>query len=145
MTESDPPRDNVDERTGLEVLELGECVALLESMPIGRVVFIDDEGQPLALPVNYRWHEDAVVFRTLAGQKLFAAVTNQRVSFEVDDWDAETRTGTSVLVKGKAEVVDQWAHREQLEQLGLSPWSEEKWRVLWIRIVAVEITGRRLG
>ena len=141
MTDETIRAGEVEERTGLGVMDRAECVALLEISPIGRVAFVDDEGQPIALPVNYCWHDDAVVFRTLEGQKLFAAVTNQRVSFEVDRWDATSRTGESVLVKGKAAQVDVWAEREQLEQLGLAPWSDEKWRPIWIRIDPVEISG----
>lgn len=142
MTEDDR-RVEVDERTGMEILGQSECIALLIDTPIGRIVFVDDGGQPLALPVNFRWHEESVVFRTLDGQKLQAAVMNQRVSFEVDQWDPVTRTGSSVIVKGKSSAVDQWAEREQLEQIGLAPWSGEKWRTTWVRIVPVEITGRR--
>jgi uncharacterized protein len=145
MTESDRAGGEVDERTGSEVMDRRECVALLEATPIGRVVFVDEEGQPLALPVNYRWHDDAVVFRTLEGQKLLAALTNQRVSFEVDSWDSETRAGESVIVKGKAASVDQWADRELLEQIGLEPWSTGPWRTTWIRITPTELTGRRVG
>lgn len=143
MTESVPDPVDVDERTGLEILGRSACIALLENTPIGRVVFVDDSGQPLALPVNFRWHEESVVFRTLDGQKLQAALMNKRVSFEVDQWDPVARTGSSVIVKGKAAAIDQWAEREQLEQIGLTPWSEEKWRTTWVRVTPVEITGRR--
>ena len=135
----------IDDRTGMEVLGLEECLALLGSTPIGRVVFVDGEGQPLALPVNYLWYEDSVVFRTLEGQKVRAAVANQKVAFEVDRWDPETGTGISVLVKARAEVVDQWAEREQLEQLDLLPWAHEVWRTTWIRLTPVDISGRRVN
>ncbi len=144
MNESRTGTANIDQRTGLEILGPAECEALLQRMPIGRVVFVDDEGQPLALPVSYRWHEGNVVFRTLEGQKLRAAVMNQRVTFEVDFWDPETRTGASVLVKGKASTVDEWAEIELLEQLGLMPWASERWRARWIRVTPVEISGRRV-
>jgi nitroimidazol reductase NimA-like FMN-containing flavoprotein (pyridoxamine 5'-phosphate oxidase superfamily) len=145
MTESDQANREIEERTGSEIMDRRECVALLEAMPIGRIVFLDDEGQPLALPVNYRWHDDSVVFRTLEGQKLVAAWHNQRVSFEVDTWDYETRSGESVIVKGKAANVELWADRELLEQIGLDPWSSGPWRTTWIRITPIEVTGRRVG
>lgn len=145
MSDGQETPTKFDARTGLTVMDIGECVEVLEKQPIGRVVFVDDAGQPIALPVNYRWHEDSVVFRTLEGQKLFAALMNRRVSFEVDDWDHDSRTGTSVLVKGKASRIDQWADREQLEQLGLVPWAHEQWRHVWIRVEPVEVTGRRIS
>ena len=145
MTESDQAGGEIEERTGSEVMDRSDCVALLEATPIGRIVFLDEEDQPLALPVNYRWHDDAVVFRTLEGQKLVAALTNQRVSFEVDTWDLETRSGESVIVKGQAANVELWADRELLEQIGLEPWSNGPWRTTWIRITPTEVTGRRVG
>lgn len=144
MDESGTGTTNIDERTGLEILDPAACEALLGRMPVGRVVFVDDEGQPLALPVSYRWHDAKVVFRTLEGQKLHAAVRNQRVSFEVDYWDPDTHTGASVLVKGKASAVEDWAEVEDLEQLGLVPWASERWRASWIRVTPVEISGRRI-
>lgn len=145
MSERQESQAIVDARTGMAIMDLAECVEMLESTPIGRIVFVDGEGQPIALPVNFRWHEDAVVFRTLEGQKLLAAVMNQRVSFEVDEWAHDSRVGASVLVKGRAVKVDPWADREQLEQLGLLPWGESTWRPAWVRIDPVEITGRRLA
>ena len=132
-----------DDRTGLLVMTAEECEELLASTPIGRVVFVDD-GQPIALPVNYRWFEDCVVFRTLEGQKLRAAVLEAPVSFEVDRWDPVTQSGASVLVKGQASDVTDWAEKERLEELGVVPWAKQPWKQSWVRIVPDEVTGRRL-
>lgn len=134
-----------DERVvaGLEVLDVDECLRLLERTPVGRIVFNGPDG-PAAVPVNYRWHEDSVVFRTLDGQKLDAAAMGQQVAFQIDDWDVDSRTGWSVLVKGRAREVVDWAEREQLEQLQLVPWAKGVWRPAWVRIEPGEITGRRL-
>lgn len=132
-----------DDRSGLLRLTRNECVELLAANGIGRIVFVDG-GQPLALPVNYAWFEDTVVFRTGDGQKLAAAASGQRVAFEIDEIDNETREGTSVLVKGTARTVQNWAEREQLEQLGVQPWQRLPWRRDWVRVVPDEITGRRL-
>ncbi len=129
---------------GLDVLDRMTCLRLLEETPIGRIVFIEDGGQPMALPVNYLVVDGAIVFRTLEGQKLSAASIGQRVAFEVDDWDPDHRAGWSVVVKGRAEEVTQWAEAEQLEQQGLVPWAHGEWRTLWVRVTPDEITGRRL-
>lgn len=133
----------IDERTGIGVIDPAECVTLLESTPLGRVGFAVD-GAQVILPVNFLWFEDAVVFRTLEGQKMDAAIFVQPVAFEVDAWDPEERTGWSVLVKGLAHRVNQWAEIEALERQGLVPWSKRKWRPYWVRIDPDEITGRRL-
>lgn len=138
-----PSSGQRDERTGLLRLAHDECVELLASNEIGRIVFVDD-GQPVALPVNYAWFEDSIVFRTGTGQKLAAAALGQRVAFEIDEIDAATRAGVSVLVTGTARTVENWAERERLEQLGVQPWQRLPWRREWVRIDTDKITGRRL-
>ena len=143
MTDTQPMPEDRDERTGLIHLSRDECVDVLTSASIGRVVFVVDQ-QPLALPVNYAWFEDSIVFRTGEGQKLYAATLGQRVAFEVDRIDESARSGVSVLVKGPARAVENWAEREQLEQLGVQPWQHLPWRRRWVRIGADEITGRKL-
>ena len=136
--------DTALDAVGLDVLDRTTCLRLLAETPIGRIVFIEDGGQPMALPVNYLLVDGAIVFRTLEGQKLSAASIGQRVAFEVDDWDPDRRSGWSVVVKGRAEEVTQWAEAEQLEQQGLVPWAHGAWRTLWVRVVPDDITGRRL-
>jgi hypothetical protein len=96
------------------------------------------------LPVNFAWFEDSVVFRTGAGQKLHAATVGQKVAFEIDEIDQATHAGSSVLVKGTANEVTDWAEQEQLEQLSVRPWQRQPWRRGWVRIVPSEITGRKL-
>ena len=128
---------------GLAALSDKECESLLEQNQVGRVVFVSGE-YPIALPVNYRWFDGSVVFRTLEGRKLNAAVSNRAISFEIDGWDAGRHTGWSVLVKGHGRQVENWAEQEQLEQLGLDPWSHGDWKVCWIRIEAEVVEGRTL-
>ena len=77
--------------------------------------------------------------------KLEAAGLGGKVAFEVDHLEESSREGTSVLVKGTARVVDDWAEQEQLEQLDIRPWQRQPWRRSWMRIDPTEITGRRLG
>ncbi len=128
-------------RTG--VIDAAQCTELVASTPIGRVGFVSD-GVPLVLPVNFAWHEGAVVFRTLEGLKLAAAAKGLPVCFEVDQWDADARSGWSVVLRGQASEVKGWAEIEQLENIGLVPWSREKWRPLWVKIEPTEISGRVL-
>lgn len=55
----------------LHPLTVDECLRLLESRSVGRIAFVDD-GDPQVLPVNYRVHEGAIVFRTHYGPLLDA-------------------------------------------------------------------------
>lgn len=141
-TEPTPPLER-DDRTGLFKLSMEQCIDVLATSSIGRIVFVDGD-QPMALPVNYAWFEDSVVFRTGEGQKLHAATLAQKVAFEIDEIDETTHAGSSVLVKGIAEEVTEWAEQELLEQLPVRPWQRQPWRRGWVRIVPSEITGRKL-
>ena len=143
MTDKTNAPGERDERTGLFKLTTEECVEALEASSLGRIVFLDGD-QPVALPVNFAWHDDSIVFRTGEGQKMYAATLGQRVGFEVDDIDPVDHTGLSVLVKGRATAVTDWAEQELLEQLDVRPWQRQPWRRGWIRIVPSDITGRKL-
>jgi hypothetical protein len=142
-TSNDPEFVAIDITSKMGVLDEGTCVELLESTPIGRIGFSAD-GELLVLPVNFKWHEQGVVFRTLEGQKLAAAAENQHVCFEVDHWDAGTRTGWSVVVQGVAREVTNWAEDALLDELGLVPWAKAQWRPIWVRIEPTMISGRVL-
>ncbi len=143
MTDEPTAPGERDERTGLFKLTTEECVDVLASSSVGRIVFLDGD-QPVALPVNYAWHDNSIVFRTGEGQKMYAATLGQRVGFEVDDINPKEHSGVSVLVKGKAKAVSDWAEQEQLEQLAVRPWQRQPWRKGWVRVVPSDITGRKL-
>lgn len=134
-----PPMD----RTGLEVLSAQECDRLLAENVIGRVAFVAD-GEPVVLPVNYRLHQGAVVFRTARGEKLEAAARRAPVAFEIDGWDPNAHTGWSVLVRGVAEEVLDQDQVAELETLGLRPWAESPQRRMWVRIRREDVSGRRI-
>ncbi len=138
-----PPTDGA----GLITLDRDECIRLLLSTPIGRMAFRDvtDEGRITVLPVAFDWVDEGIVFRTLDGAKLAAAVGHEPVAFEIDSWDEARRTGWSVLVHGVAHAVTEWAEVEQLERAGVMAWAKERWRDRWIRIEPHEVTGRRLA
>lgn len=140
---NDPEYVAIDVTSKMGVLDEATCVELLESTPIGRIAFATD-GELLVLPINFRWYEHSVVFRTLEGHKLAAAAEQQHVCFEVDHWDADTRTGWSVVVQGVAHEVRQWAEEAQLDDLGLIPWARAEWRPIWVQIEPTMISGRVL-
>ncbi len=134
---------SIDAASGMGVIAEDLCIELLEATPIGRIAFTVD-GHPMVVPVNFAWFEDTVVFRTLEGQKLEAAAEGQRVCFQIDQWSAADRSGWSVVVVGPAREVTDFAEREQLENVGLVPWSKAKWRQSWIRVEPESISGRVL-
>jgi nitroimidazol reductase NimA-like FMN-containing flavoprotein (pyridoxamine 5'-phosphate oxidase superfamily) len=142
VTESIEP-EAIDVVSRMGVIDEARCMELVQSTPIGRVGFLSD-GAPLVLPVNFAVDEGTIVFRSLEGQKLAAAAENQTVCFEVDQWDAKAKAGWSVVLQGTAREVTDWAEKEQLENIGLTPWAKEQWRPLWVRITPTELSGRIL-
>ena len=138
MSES-PPTDH----RGLVVLTLEECEGMLAARPIGRIAVIA-AGEPLILPILFRYINGTIVFRTAPGEKLDAVWQSAPAAFEVDDWDVQTRTGWSVLVRGQTEAVQDDAQIRELEGLGLDEWVPSSQPSTWVRIRTVEITGRRI-
>ena len=133
----------LDGRTWMEHLSPQECWALLREVPIGRVGVLVDSA-PEIYPVNYGVDGETIVFRTDPGTKLRALDRSPTVCFEVDLVDVEARGGWSVLVKGRALELTQPADLLTAAELPLRFWgSGDKFH--WIRIVPVEITGRRIA
>ena len=131
------------DHAGLETIPLDDCLRLLASVPVGRVGFLSD-GEVVVLPVNHAVAGQDVVFRTTQGSKLSAAESENRVTFEADHYDPRGRTGWSVLVTGRAEMVYDDAEIAALDRLGLEPWPDAINRSFWVRIRPVAVTGRRL-
>ncbi|SDP39030.1 Nitroimidazol reductase NimA, pyridoxamine 5'-phosphate oxidase superfamily [Nakamurella panacisegetis] len=132
-----------EDHTGMGVLPLETCLEHLSSARIGRVAFLAD-GYPIILPVNHGVDHGTVVFRTTEGSKLDAAELQLPVAFEVDGFDAERRTGWSVLVRGIAAPVASPAEIARLSELRVWPWADSVSRTSWVRITAHEITGRQI-
>jgi nitroimidazol reductase NimA-like FMN-containing flavoprotein (pyridoxamine 5'-phosphate oxidase superfamily) len=130
---------------GLELLSESQCFGLLSAVPAGSVgrVGVTISGLPVILPVNYAFVGGAVVFRTGVGTKLDAATRNAIVAFEVDDYDAHTHAGWSVLVIGRASTVDGHRERAVYSFLDGSPWTHGA-RHNFVRVQLEMITGRRI-
>src|SRR5262249_52778516 len=111
--------------------------------PVGRVGFVD-HGEPVILPVNFAVDGRSMVFRVGQGSKLSAALMEQPICLEVDEWDGVSHTGWSVLAKGVAHTVDDDEHTRHLRGLPVQPWSSPELRQRWVRIVVDEISGRRI-
>jgi nitroimidazol reductase NimA-like FMN-containing flavoprotein (pyridoxamine 5'-phosphate oxidase superfamily) len=130
------------DHAGLEILPFDECLRLLASVPVGRIGFFAD-GEVVLLPVNHVIDGQDPVFRTARGSKLSAAEGQNLAAFEADHYDEQTRTGWSVLVIGRAEVVYDEAEVQRLNRRGLHPWVTAVERPFWIRIRATSVSGRR--
>ncbi|MGP3964245.1 pyridoxamine 5'-phosphate oxidase family protein [Nonomuraea sp. 3N208] len=131
----------------LEVLDEEECLQLIGPGGIGRVAFNGSHG-PTVLPVNYKMHGGAIVFRTAAGGPMDRDLrtglegVDIKIAFEVDLIDETNREGWSVLVQGPAHHVPP-EEVPEVSRAGVTPWAGGE-RALYIRIACQEITGRRI-
>ena len=129
-------------------LDEAECLRLIEPGGIGRLAFAG-RFDLTVLPVNYRLHKGAILFRTAqdstTDEDLRTGISNAeyRVAFEIDDFDMAKREGWSVLLQGPAHHLDSDEERAEAESAGVDTWPDGG-REHYISIVPARITGRRI-
>lgn len=117
-----------------------DCWHLLRSAEIARVAWNGPHGVAV-VPVNYAIADGALWFRTSPYAAVARDGGEQWIAAEVDNLDARSGTGWSVVVRGVAELVDAMQVPEHLVDLRVWPAGP---RSLFVRIAPVEITGRKL-
>jgi nitroimidazol reductase NimA-like FMN-containing flavoprotein (pyridoxamine 5'-phosphate oxidase superfamily) len=127
-----------DPQPDLDELTREECLRLVASHSIGRVAVAPPGRSPFVVPVNYVLDVEAIVFRSDPGTKIDVA-PHHPVSFQVDFFDPFNRTGWSVLLQGTAAEAD----AAEVAHLRLESWAGGE-KAHWVRIVPVEVTGRRI-
>ncbi|MBO0728970.1 MAG: pyridoxamine 5'-phosphate oxidase family protein [Acidimicrobiaceae bacterium] len=127
----------------LEELDQEECLALLATVPVGRVG-ISSQALPAILPVNFVLHDGSILFRTVPGTKLHAAVAGAVVAFEADHVGTAPEPSWSVLVRGQAEPVTDPAERDRVDTLVPATWAFERDARHVVRIPITLISGRRV-
>jgi hypothetical protein len=136
-------RELATDQAGLEILHLGDCFQLLESVPLGRIGFSSDD-EVAVLPVMFQVDGQDVVFRTEVGSKLASIEVGHYVTFEADSYDAATKAGWSVVVRGLAEPESDEACA-RLDAPGLDTWGGSAKDCVWVRIRPTTISGRRIA
>ncbi|MET7339006.1 pyridoxamine 5'-phosphate oxidase family protein [Nonomuraea sp. NPDC005650] len=128
--------------SGLQVLSREECLGLLSTTPIGRIVFTD-HALPAVQPVNFHLDGHSIVIRTSMDSKLATATRHSVVAFEADELDPELRTGWSVTAVGQARPVTDPDEIDRLAALPLSTWAPGN-RDQYIVVDAAQVSGRRI-
>lgn len=126
----------------LEVLDTPTCLDLIRAGGIGRIVF-DDDGGPLALPMNFRTIDDEIVFQTGHGVIAAAVTSGRPLSVEVDHFDDALAEGWSVLLRGHGRLVASAAEQGEFHDVSIESWAGAE-RSTTVRLVAEEVTGRRV-
>jgi len=128
--------------SALRQLSKDECLQLMASVPIGRIIFTR-QALPAVELVNFALDDGDIVIRTDRSGKLAAATREAVVAFEADCVDAATHSGWSVTVIGHSREVTDPEERDRLDRIGLKSWAPGE-RAHFIRISPGILNGRRL-
>ena len=121
------------------------CRRLIMKGGVGRVAFQSASGQHI-MPVNFQLDGDSVVFRTTRDSELGRLAPVAEAALEVDELDVETRSGWSVVAKGRIDVIPENFETAAIRFFGKDPmpWAGGV-RRLYLRLTWRELTGRELA
>lgn len=143
------PGSGVRARRVVERLDEAECMELLSTRRIGRLIYNSSRYGPVALPSEYKIHEGSIVFRTYRTTyteedlRTGIAHAEYQVTVEVDQTDPEAREGWVVLVRGTAHHIDTEAERASIADVGLQSWVEGE-PEHFIRVDPISVGGQRI-
>jgi nitroimidazol reductase NimA-like FMN-containing flavoprotein (pyridoxamine 5'-phosphate oxidase superfamily) len=129
-------------------LDESECLSLISGGGVGRLAYVGRFGVTV-LPVNYKFYEGNIVFRTAHGspmdEDLRTRITGaeHKVAFEIDQIDMVAREGWSVLVQGSAHHVESEAECASLAGANLEAWPSGE-REHFLSIAPGRVTGRAI-
>lgn len=127
----------------LKELDAAVCLRLLGERGIGRVAVITPDG-PHLVPVNYAVLDDTIVIRTSPYSLLGTHARDSVLAFEVDDLDEPTRSGWSVVVRGRSRAESDPRTLARLRRLLPQSWAPGA-RTLYLRLPLDEVSGRAVG
>jgi hypothetical protein len=127
---------------GLKQLSRDECLHLMTSVPVGRIIY-NRQALPAVELVNFAVDNGDIIIRTDHSGKLAAATRGAVVAFEADRLDIERQVGWSVTVIGQSQEVTDPDEIGRLKHIGLRPWAPGD-REHFIRIRPGILNGRRL-
>jgi len=128
--------------SALTQLSRDECLRLLATVPIGRIIYTR-QALPAVELVNFALEDGDIIIRTDRSGKLAAATRGAIVAFEADSLDVERRSGWSVTAIGPSREVTDSADIARLQQIDLSSWAPGL-REHFIRISPQLLSGRWL-
>ncbi|TDD60661.1 pyridoxamine 5'-phosphate oxidase family protein [Kribbella antibiotica] len=130
------------DHAGLEILDAADCLKLMQTVPIGRIVFTEG-GLPTVRPVNFTIDGETVVFCTADGDKYRAAERGDIVAFETDSIDAVSQTGWTVTVVGHLSRLTDAETTDVSLDLPARSWVPGRWPH-FIRLTVESLRGRRV-
>ncbi len=119
------------------LLDRQQCLALLRTANLGRVIFTH-RAMPAVRPVRFAVVGEAVVFAVPTGSPLYAGARDAVVAFEADDFAADFGAGWYVSLLGRA--TESAADEARLACLCPCPTGRR-----FLRIPVEAISGHRIG
>lgn len=119
-------------------LDPEDCWELVGPAPVGRLVWQGERGLSVAT-LNFAVDRHSILVRTIAYGSIARECDDSQVAFQVDYADEATRTGWSVLMRGRAHV----EYGETVPIDAVDAWPEGS-RLLALRVVADRVSGVRL-
>jgi nitroimidazol reductase NimA-like FMN-containing flavoprotein (pyridoxamine 5'-phosphate oxidase superfamily) len=89
----------------MDPISRAEALQVLESQPVAHLG-ITIGGTPYVTPMSFVVDGERILFRTMRGKKLEGIKANPAVCIEVSSFDPENGDWVSVIVEGKARLVD---------------------------------------
>ena len=133
----------MDDSPALTELTRDECLQLMASVPVGRIIYTR-QALPAVELINFALDDGDIIVRTDRSGKLAAAMRGAVVAFETDSVDTARRAGWSVTVIGRSREVTDPDEVGRLERTGLRAWAPGE-RDHFIRISPGIFHGRRLS
>jgi uncharacterized protein len=103
-------------------VDRAECLRLLASVPVGRLIFTVN-ALPAVRPMNFVLVDGLIVLRTAAHSTAARKIDHAIVAFEADELDAATCSDWSVVVTGRADVVNDAEMITRYRAVPLVPWA----------------------
>ena len=125
-----------------EVLPRRECLRLLASAHVGRIVY-SRQALPAVEPVDFFLDGETVVIRVNEASRLAKAIERAVVAFEADEYDAAAGTGWSVTIVGESFDVAKPNEVARLSGLVREHWAQDGKDHL-VRISTPSVTGHRI-
>ena len=126
----------------LEHLSRDECMRLMGSVPVGRIVYTR-QALPAVEMVNFALVDGDIIIRTSSEGKLATATRGAVVAFEVDSVDLAEHSGWSVTIIGQARAVTDGAELRRLEGTAPPSWVTRE-SDHFIRISPSMVNGRHV-
>lgn len=124
-------------------LDRAECFRLLAGLRVGRMLFTD-RTVPMVHPVNFTLDGEDVIVRTGRGRKARRRDEPRHGRLRGRRARRGDHTGWSVVVAGRAEIVNDIDELVALADPARRPWAPGRTAHV-IRVKSEQVTGRRPG